>query len=202
MRRKVHGAKRMLALLAAGMLALTACGAKEEGSSSENRGVVGSGTQDDESVGGEAVVNDGYEKFMQLQIGMTESEVNAILGEPVEIDKAYYTYRVTVNGKDMDLDVWINTGTGLVTYLAGDFAGNDYRDAFSDSETDLSGVDRLESGELDTYEACVEAFKTPGYLLSVNADGVKWFFWVNSKGGYIRIKFRADGTVQSYNGLC
>lgn len=200
MRRKVNG--RMLALLAAGMLALTACGAKEEEASSGNQGVVGSGTQDDESADGEAVANDGYEKFMQLQIGMTESEVNAILGEPVNIDKAYYTYRVTVNGKDMDLTVWINTGTGLVTYLAGDFDGNDYRDAFADSETDLSGIDRLQSGELDTYEACAEAFKTPGYLISIDDDGVKRYMWVNSKGGYIRIKFRADGTVHSYSGLC
>lgn len=213
----------MLALFAAGMLALTACGSKEVDSSVGDQGFFDSpsqngqsgtetstqdepsGSQDDsqqDSGSGDAAANDGYEKFLQLQIGMTESEVNAILGEPVSIDKAYYTYNVTVNGKDMDLTVWISTVTGQVIYLAGEFDGSDYRDAFVDSRTDLSAVDRLESGELDTYEACAEAFKTPGYLYSIDEDGETRYFWVNSNGGYIRVTFRPDGTVKTYSGFC
>lgn len=218
--------RRLLALFAAGMLALTACGSKEVDSSNgdrlfdsagqNNQSASGSGAQDDQSGlssgaqddgqqdsgSGTAVANDGYEKFLQLQIGMTESEVNAILGEPVNIDKAYYTYNVTVNGKDMDLTVWISTVTGQVIYLSGEFDGSDYRDAFVDSQTDLSAVDRLESGELDTYEACAEAFKTPGYLYSIDEDGETRYFWVNSNGGYIRVTFRPDGTVKTYSGFC
>lgn len=219
--------RKMMALFAAGMLALTACGSKEVDSSVGDQGFFdsvsrndqsatetgtqdepsgsGSGSQDDsqqDSGSGDAAANDGYEKFLQLQIGMTESEVNAILGEPVSIDKAYYTYNVTVNGKDMDLTVWISTVTGQVIYLAGEFDSSDYRDAFADSKTDLSAVDRLESGELDTYEACVEAFKTPGYLYSIDEDGETRYFWVNSNGGYIRVTFRSDGTVKTYSGFC
>lgn len=213
----------MMALFAAGMLALTACGSKEVDSSVGDQGFFDStsqngqsgtetstqdepsGSQDDsqqDSGSGDAAANDGYEKFLQLQIGMTESEVNAILGEPVNIDKAYYTYSVTVNGKDMDLTVWISTVTGQVIYLTGEFDGSDYRDAFVDSRTDLSAVDRLESGELDTYEACAEAFKTPGYLYSIDEDGETRYFWVNSNGGYIRVTFRPDGTVKTYSGFC
>ena len=219
--------RKMLALFAAGMLALTACGSKEVDSSAGDQGFFdsvsrndqsgtetgtqdepggsGSGSQDDsqqDSGSGDAAANDGYEKFLQLQIGKTESEVNAILGEPVSIDKAYYTYNVTVNGKDMDLTVWISTVTGQVIYLTGEFDGSDYRDAFVDSRTDLSAVDRLESGELDTYEACAEAFKTPGYLYSIDEDGETRYFWVNSNGGYIRVTFRPDGTVKTYSGFC
>lgn len=215
--------RKMMALFAAGMLALTACGSKEVDSSVGDQGFFDStsqngqsgtetstqdepsGSQDDsqqDSGSGDAAANDGYEKFLQLQIGMTESEVNAILGEPVNIDKAYYTYSVTVNGKDMDLTVWISTVTGQVIYLTGEFDGSDYRDAFVDSRTDLSAVDRLESGELDTYEACAEAFKTPGYLYSIDEDGETRYFWVNSNGGYIRVTFRPDGTVKTYSGFC
>ena len=214
---KQCGIKKIAALLAAGTLVFTACGSKEEDSPSggsqglfgseaqDDQSGLGGGTQDDsqqDSGSGDTAANDGYEKFLQLQIGMTESEVNAILGEPVNIDKAYYTYNVTVNGKDMDLTVWISTVTGQVVYLAGEFDGSDYRDAFVDSKTDLSAVDRLENGELDTYEACAEAFKTPGYLYSIDEDGETRYFWVNSNGGYIRVTFRSDGTVKTYAGFC
>lgn len=220
----------MMALFAAGLLVMTACGTKEVDSSIGDLDFSGSGTQGESSGGGSlkdaqnsggddtqdsgqngggddaqddrSRVSDGYEKFLQLEIGMTESEVNAILGEPVNIDKAYYTYNVIVNGNDMDLTVWISTVTGQVIYITGEFDSDGYREAFADSKTDLSAVDRLESGELDTYEACAEAFKTPGYLYLIDEDGQTRYFWVDSNGGYIRVAFRADGTVKSYSGFC
>lgn len=209
---KQYGMKRIIALLAAGMLTLTACGSDDVGSlAGTDKGVLGDGAQEDSWSGGqedagsgeaETVRDDGYEKFIQLEIGMTESEVNAILGEPVEVDKAYYTYNVTVNGKDMELTVWISMVTGEVIHLQGDFDKSDYREAFADSNTNLSAVNRLESGELDSYEACAEAFKTPGYLIYVDDDGVKEYLWVNTKGGYMRVTFRSDGTVKTYSGFC
>ena len=93
---------------------------------------------------------------------MTESEVNAILGEPEEVDKAYYYFNITVNGNDLELNVWINTTSGLVANLYGDFIKEDYRAEFADSATDLSSVSDLDSGVIDTYDACKDAFKTPG----------------------------------------
>lgn len=150
----------------------------------------------------EAVVSDGYEKFSQLQIGMTEAEVNAILGEPVRIDKAYYFYNIVVNGQDMELEVWINTTSGQVTYIRGDFGADEYRAEFMDNATDLSGVDGLDSGEIATYDDCVSTFKTEGYLMSVDEDGEKQYLWVDQYDGYMRITFKADGTVKKYNGFC
>ena len=146
--------------------------------------------------------SDGYEKFSKLKIGMTESEVNEILGEPTSVDKAYYTYNVTVNGNDMELTVWINTVSGLVVYLRGDFVDDDYRDEFADSETDLSKVDKLDSGDIDTYDACKEAFKTPGYVICIEEEGETEYLWVDSNGGYLTVSFDAEGNVKSYNGYC
>lgn len=148
------------------------------------------------------VKSDGYEKFSQLKIGMTESEVNAILGEPASVDKAYYYYNITVNGNDLELTVWINMTTGLVTYLYGDFSKDEYRAEFVDSETDLSAVGGLESGEISTYDDCVSTFKTAGYLMSEDKDGVKTYLWVNSYDGYMRVTFYADGSVKTYSGVC
>ncbi len=145
---------------------------------------------------------DGYDKFSQLKIGMTESEVNAILGEPTRVDKAYYYYTVTVNGKDAEVEVWINTTSGLVTYLSGTFDESEYRAAFADNETDLSKVNGLETEEINTYDACVSAFKTPGYLLNVDEDGEKQYLWVDATDGYMRVTFRADGSVKTYGGVC
>lgn len=150
----------------------------------------------------EAVKNDGYEKFSKIKLGMTEDEVNAILGEPVKVDKAYYYYNVTVNGNDAEVQVWINTTSGLVVYTYGDFYGNEYSPAFADSATDLSAVDDLESGKLKNYDDCAAAFKTPGYLISEKDNGVKSYLWVDSTQGRLRITFKADGTVNTYNGFC
>lgn len=150
----------------------------------------------------EAVVSDGYAKFSQLQIGMTEAEVNAILGEPVRVDKAYYFYNIVVNGQDMELEVWINATSGQVTYIRGDFGADEYRAEFMDSATDLSAADDLDSGEIATYDDCVSAFKTEGYLMSVDEDGEKQYLWVDQYDGYMRVTFRADGTVKKYNGFC
>lgn len=149
-----------------------------------------------------AAKGDGYDKFLQLEIGMTEAQVNAILGEPVRVDKAYYYYTVTVNGQDMELEVWINIPTGQVSYLYGDFGADPYRSAFADKKTDLSAASKLESGDLTTYDDCAAAFKTPGYLTCVDEDGMKIYLWVDSDGGYMRVTFFADGTVKGYNGFC
>ena len=200
-------------------LSLTACGgnnsssaASEDSSSnsSEDTSVSSDENQSAEDNSAESsaeeeieeVKSDGYEKFSQLKIGMTEDEVNAVLGEPAKIDKAYYYYDITVNGKPMELEVWINTVSGLVTYINGNFLGNDYRAEFMDSKTDLSKVDDLESGELDTYDACASAFKTPGFLMSIDEDGTTSYLWVNSNDGYLRVTFREDGTVKTYAGFC
>lgn len=150
----------------------------------------------------ENVKSDGYEKFSQLEIGMTESEVNAILGEPTSVDKAYYYYNITVNGEDFELTVWINTVTGLVTNIYGDFSASDYRAEFADSATDLSKASGLESGEINTYDDCVSAFKTSGYLTSIDEDGVKRYLWVDASEGYMNVTFKADGSVKTYNGYC
>ncbi len=150
----------------------------------------------------EAVKSDGYEKFSQLQIGMTEEEVNAILGEPAKVDKAYYYYNITVNGQDMEIQVWINTTSGQVTYISGNFNEDEYRAEFADSKTDLSAAGKLDSGELTSYEDCAEAFQTPGYLISIDEDGVKRYLWVDSNDGHICITFKADGSIKSYVGYC
>lgn len=148
------------------------------------------------------VESDGYDKFSQLKIGMTESEVNAILGEPTKVDKAYYYYNVIVNGEDMELTVWINTVSGLVTYISGEFNAEEYRTAFADQATDLSAVSGLESGEISTYDDCVSTFKTPGYLMSIDEDGVTRYLWVNTDNGYMSVTFKADGSVKTYGGFC
>ena len=147
-------------------------------------------------------ISDGYEKFRQLQIGMTETEVNAILGEPTKVDKAYYYYNIVVNGNDLELNVWINTVSGLVTNMYGDFSNAKYRAQFADVATDLSGAGGLDSGEIDSYEACAGAFKTEGYLISIDEDGESKYLWVDSNDGYMTVTFKADGSVKTYIGYC
>ncbi len=148
------------------------------------------------------VKSDGYDKFNQLKIGMTEDEVNAILGEPTRVNKAEYYYNITVNGNDLEIQVWINTVSGLVTYIMGDFYKSEYRAEFVDSATDLSTVNGLESGEINTYDDCVSAFKTSGYLINIDEDGVKQYLWVNTNDGYMTVTFKADGSVKTYGGVC
>ena len=141
------------------------------------------------------VGSDGYDKFSKLEIGMTEEEVNAILGEPARVDKAYYYYNIKANGNDMELSVWIDQATGEASNLSGDFMREDYRAEFADSKTDLSNVADLDSGEIDTYDACKDAFKTPGFLISIDEDGEEKHLWVNSDDGYLTFTFDADGNT-------
>ncbi len=203
--------KKLVLLVFALVLALsfTACGnnnAMGDGSKNSTASLSSGDSDDKASTKQEEVkdnaVSDGYDKFCQLKIGMTESEVNAILGEPMKVDKAYYYYNITVNGKDLKLEVWISAVSGKVTYISGDFTANEYLAEFADSATDLSQVKGLESGEIDTYDACVKAFKTPGYLMNVDDKGVKQYFWVNDQEGYMRVTFKADGSVKTYSGVC
>lgn len=208
--------KKILAILLVIMMALplAACGsdgaAANDGQASGNIDVDSGSTKQEETDSGSAkqeetkekVKSDGYDKFSQLRIGMTEDEVNAILGEPTRVDKAYYYYNITVNGNDLELEVWINTVSGFVTYLSGDFSSSEYRAEFTDSATDLSTVNGLESGEINTYDDCVSAFKTSGYLMNINEDGVKQYLWVNVDDGYMRVTFKADGSVKTYSGYC
>jgi len=213
--------KKLLILMLALTLALSlaACGGNGNDSpnTDDNSNISGSGEADtttattnpsdegsvtQQEAPAENVKSDGYDKFIQLKIGMTESEVNAILGEPARVDKAYYYYNATVNGKDLELEVWINKESGLVTYLNGNFSGSDHRDEFADSATDLSKADGLDSGEISTYDDCVNAFKTPGFLMNIKEDGVISYLWVNTVGGYMRVTFKADGSVKSFNGFC
>lgn len=202
--------KKWIALLLAVLmvLAVSACG-KSESAAPGGPAVSGSdAAEKDEApaeeneTAAEAVESDGYAKFCQLELGMTEDEVTAILGEPSRVDKAYHYYPVTVNGEEMELEVWINTVSGVVIYISGDFGSNAYRAEFADSATDFSAVDGLDSGELDTYEACAAAFKTPGYLISIDEDGRTRYLWVDSNDGYLTVSFHADGTVRSYSGFC
>lgn len=197
--------KRLFALLLAVLMVLSvsACG-KDNSDPQNNSEIPSNDTSGIEETGSqsEVVKSDGYAKFSQLEIGMTESDVNAILGEPTRVDKAYYYYNITVNGQDMEITVWINTVSGLVTYISGDFYEDEYRAEFADSATDLSSAGDLDSGKLDTYEACASAFKTPGHLISIDEDGVTRYLWVDSNDGHLCITFRADGTVKSYVGYC
>lgn len=202
--------KRLIALLLAIPMVLSASACGNSGSVTQNS----SKTSSDNTVSSEstektesqseaqAVKSDGYDKFSQLKIGMTESDVNAILGEPTKVDKAYYYYNITVNGQDLEIEVWINTTSGLVTYINGDFYESEYRAEFVDSATDLSAADDLDSGKLDTYEDCVSAFKTPGYLITIDEDDVKRYLWVDSNDGYLSVTFNADGSVKTYGGVC
>lgn len=206
------------------MLPMAACGQSESGGSSQSSSAHAASVSEpedqesstaSEDTAGEPeesepenepesapVKSDGYEKFSQLEIGMTESDVNAILGEPTRVDKAYYYYNIMVSGQELEITVWINTVSGLVTYFNGDFYKDGYRDEFADSAVDFSGVDALDTGELDTYEACAAAFKTPGYLITMEEDGAARYMWVDSNDGELCVSFRADGTVKSYSGYC
>lgn len=150
----------------------------------------------------EAVKSDGYEKFSQIEMGMTEDQVNAILGEPANIDKAYYYYNITVNGNEMEVQVWINTGTGLVTYKQGDFYSGDYRAEFADIATDFSTVNGLDDGTIASYDDCVSEFKTSGYVITEKEEGEKSYLWVDGTDGYLTVSFDADGNVKSYSGYC
>ena len=196
--------KRLLAAILAMLmvLSLAACGKDGGNATTPAEDVAADSNVTEATAQTEPVKSDGYEKFSQLKIGMTESEVNAILGEPVSVDKAYYYYNIVVNGQDMELEVWINTGSGLVTYISGDFSANEYRAEFMDSNTDLSAVGDLESGALATYDDCAKAFKTPGYLMSIDEDGETVYLWVDANDGYLRVTFNADGTVRKYAGFC
>lgn len=202
--------KKFLLFILIGVFALTAfaCNEKDNGDNLEGDTILPA-TENAEEANENAdseteknVKSDGYNKFSQLEIGMTESEVNAVLGEPTSVDKAYYYYNIVVNGCDLELTVWINTTSGLVTYIQGNFYKDDYRAEFADSATDLSQVNGLESGEIDTYEACVNAFKTAGYLISVNESGETRYLWVNADDGYMTITFTADGDVKTFSGYC
>jgi len=198
--------KKVLAIFLVIMmiLSLAACGSND--AATNDNSISGSNDDDSDSTKQEEtkenVKSDGYDKFNQLKIGMTESEVNAILGEPTRVDKAYYYYNITVNGKDLELEVWINTESGFVTYISGNFSANEYRAEFADSATDLSTVNGLESGEISTYDECVSAFKTSGYLINISEDGAKQYLWVNADDGYMTVTFKADGSVKTYNGYC
>ena len=176
--------------------------AAESGEGSDAAGPEESGPAEEEPAESGQAQNDGYEKFSQVEMGMTESQVQEILGEPTRIDKAYYYYNIMVNGQELEVTVWINLTSGLVTYKSGDFYKEGYRDAFADSATDFSAVDGLDSGELDTYEACAAAFKTPGYLIGLDESGEQRYLWVDSNDGNLSVSFRPDGTVKSYSGYC
>lgn len=182
----------MLTLASMLALSLTACGGKSGSDTADNSNTsdntdtadsIDAPEPDEDETDSDTSAttkSDGYEKFSQLEIGMTEDQVNEILGEPVGVDKAYYYYNITVNGKDCELEIWINTVSGLVTYISGDFISSEYRAEFADTATDLSAADDLEDGELNTYDACVSAFKTPGYLTNIDEDGTKSYLWVNA----------------------
>lgn len=175
---------------------------EEDSSAAETEASSEDGASSADESQAEPVKSDGYEKFSQIEIGMTESEVNAILGEPIEVNKADYSYIVTVNGHDAEVTVWISTVSGLVVYKNGDFYGEDYFPEFADSGTDFSAVGDLEDGVLNSYEDCTAAFKTPGYLTSINEDGVTSYLWVDSDYGHLSVTFKADGSVRSFSGYC
>ncbi|MGX8832823.1 hypothetical protein ACWG0P_01330 [Amedibacillus sp. YH-ame6] len=180
---------------------LAACGSndnkdKKDSKDTQNNSEISENTSKNEKK------EDEYDKFSKLKIGMTEDEVNAILGEPVKVDKAYYYYDLMVNGSNVELQVWIDTGNGLVSYISGDFSRDECRARFADSATDLSTVENLESGQINSYEDCVSAFKTSGYLTNISDSGKKSYLWVDANGGYLRVSFKADGSVRSYSGVC
>lgn len=195
--------KQKLFWILAGLLALSLTGcsmlkpAPQNGQTSEIVLLQGEEQLPQEDQPPAAVKSDGYEKFAQLEMGMTEAEVNAIMGEPTKVDKAYYYYTILVNGMECEAEVWINTVSGTVIYKNGPFFKEEYRAEFADSATDLSAVDRMEAGEITTYDECVEAFHTPGYLITLDEDGKASYLWVTADDGYISIYFGADGT-----GLC
>ncbi|MBD5101783.1 MAG: outer membrane protein assembly factor BamE [Subdoligranulum sp.] len=212
---KQHTVKRtalLLALLLA--LSLAACGGKDSAAPAGTDGAA-AGTQAPQE--GDApqaapaedapTANDGYEKFSRLAIGMTEDEVNAILGEPAKVDKAYYYYNIMVNGEELQIEVWINTVSGIVTYFNGDFYKDSVLAAFADAGTDLSKAGELKAGEddtgtLETYEECAQAFGTPGYLITADEDGTTRYLWADANEGHMCVTFRADGSIKSYQGFC
>lgn len=216
---KQHTVKRtalLLALLLA--LSLAACGGKDSAAPAGTDGAA-AGTQApqegdapqaapaEDAPAANDTANDGYEKFSRLAIGMTEDEVNAILGEPAKVDKAYYYYNIMVNGEELQIEVWINTVSGIVTYFNGDFYKDSVLAAFADAGTDLSKAGELKAGEddtgtLETYEACAQAFGTPGYLITADEDGTTRYLWADANEGHMCVTFRADGSIKSYQGFC
>lgn len=213
MQRKIKLPALLLALVLA--LSLTACGRQDDSVPTGADGSADSAQAAPESDVLQAAPEEedasaaleGYIQFSRLTIGMIEDEVNAILGKPAKVDKAYYYYNIEVNGEELQVEVWINTVSGLVTYFNGDFYQDGIRAAFADEDTDLSKAGELKAGEgdtgtLETYEACVEAFGTPGYLITADEDGGTRYLWVDTNDGHLCVTFRADGSVKSYQGYC
>lgn len=197
--------KRLIALLLALaiILAMAACGGgEEESSGKEDSAKSEAKDETTEEAKEEPVESDGYEKFSKLEIGMTRADVDGILGEPTKVDKAYHYYNVTVNGQDAEVEVWISTVNDSVIYISGPFDESEYRAEFADDKTDLSAVSDLESGALATYDDCVDAFKTEGYLMSIDEDGEAIYLWVDSTDGYLRVTFDAEGNVTNFSGYC
>ena len=96
--------------------------------------------------------------------------------------------------------VWLNTVTSFVMYFRGNFVSGDYRAVFADANVDFSRISELENGDINSYEEAVEAFNSPGYLMSAHEDGRKTYFWVNDVDGYLRINFSSDGSVSGFSG--
>ncbi len=198
--------KKFLSALAAVVaLSLTACSSSDQTSETESSKTTDVSEEKQSNKNSDETVK-ALENLSQLEIGMSESDVNDLLGDPSEEgdhSASYYSnkYLLDINGNDCTLSVSFYLKDQLVDSF-NVISSNDssFREAIMDEDTDLSSVDDVDSGDISTYDEVVKAFKTSGTVTSDN--GVKTtYLWVDSDGGYMSITFDEDGNVSSYSGF-
>ena len=158
-------------------------------------------------------VGEAYERFLEVDMGMTMEEVNAILGEPVETEEPdgqegarsnyEYGYMLGENFSTVcDIHVFFSGEDDTVAMKTYNLdTGIDY---FRDPEVDLSGYQKVKDEEVTTYDGCVDLFGSEGYLTACDLAGngdVLSYEWVDEKGGSVNVTFGPDGSVRSMSGL-
>ena len=152
-----------------------------------------------------ASLADEYQKFLDVQLGMTETEVEGILGTPDDKEDesggyVSYDYELVFDGEDADLEVHFNP-EGKVWNKTLDILGYDFKDIFGNGNVDLSGSQRIEDGEVTTYDEVVELYGDEGILITEDDAGsgpTYRYVWYDANGGSSDASFREDGSLTSF----
>ena len=186
-------------LLAAGcslalMFGVVGCG------SNSNEAKDSSSTATSESQSTNSSAQAEYQKFLDIKLGMTEDEVDAILGEPTEVTDDYHIYTMDVDGTDAEIKIMFDKD-GKVTSKNADIASSEYKEAFGDSNVNFTDAQKINDKEVTTYNEFVQLLGTDGMLYSENDNGYTSYFWLNNDGGIVRATFDSDGDMTIANGV-